>query len=140
MTPKVSERIKFEEGFEPSVYQDSLGFWTIGYGFLVDEKKGGRIPKAVAEFWLKWEIERLEKTLFAMYPWWNGLDAVRQDVLLLMAYQLGLGGLSRFRNMIKAIARRDYTVAAREALDSVWAKQTPARARRLARMLETGEG
>ena len=140
MTPKVSERIKFEEGFEPSVYQDSLGFWTIGYGFLVDGKKGGRIPKAVAEFWLNWEIDRIERTLFAMYPWWKDLDAVRQDVLLLMAYQLGLGGLSRFRNMIKAIARKDYAIAAREALDSIWAKQTPARARRLARMLETGEG
>jgi lysozyme len=32
-----------EEGFVPHVYKDHLGYWTIGHGILVDERKGGGI-------------------------------------------------------------------------------------------------
>lgn len=34
----------------PHAYQDSLGYWTIGVGFLIDGRKGGRLPDAVRDF------------------------------------------------------------------------------------------
>jgi len=43
--------------------------------------------------------------------------------------------LGRFMHMWAAIAAGQWAEAEREALDSVWAKQTPARARETAAML-----
>ena len=52
-----------------------------------------------------------------------------------MGYQMGVSGLMRFRRMWAAIRRFDWTEAHREALDSLWAKQTPKRAREVAALL-----
>ena len=49
-----------------------------------------------------------------------------------MCYQMGLAGVLRFRKMIQALNRNDYGKAADEALDSLWAEQTPNRAKRVA--------
>ena len=49
-----------------------------------------------------------------------------------MAFNMGVGGFLAFRQMLRAIE------AAREALDSRWARQVGARAARIADMLTTG--
>jgi lysozyme len=55
-----------------------------------------------------------------------------------MAYQMGVEGVQGFSKMIAALQVGDYPRAADEALDSLWAKQTPARARDVAQRLESG--
>jgi lysozyme len=50
-------------------------------------------------------------------------------------YQLGKDGGLAFNNMWDAINRGDARAAHDEALDSLWAKQTPKRAKRFANML-----
>ncbi len=46
-----------------------------------------------------------------------------------MVFQLGETGVSKFKNMLKALKEGpDYQTAAIEMLDSRWAKQTPNRA------------
>jgi lysozyme len=47
-----------------------------------------------------------------------------------MVFQLGETGVSKFKNMWKALEQNppEYTTAAMEMLDSRWAKQTPNRA------------
>ena len=62
----------------------------------------------------------------------------RQRALVNMCFQLGATRLSNFQRMIQAIFREDWLQASIEALDSLWAKQTPVRARRVAEMLRTG--
>jgi lysozyme len=57
---------------------------------------------------------------------------VVQVILLEMAYQMGCRGVGKFDNMWNALEVGDYRVAADEMLDSRWARQTPARANRLA--------
>ena len=49
-----------------------------------------------------------------------------------MVYQIGEGGVSKFKNMWKALDTEDYGEASFQMLDSLWAKQTPARAGKLA--------
>jgi lysozyme len=56
-----------------------------------------------------------------------------------MAYNLGIGRLSKFKKMIAALDSRDYELAAKEMLDSTYAKQVKGRAKRNAHMMETGE-
>ncbi len=63
---------------------------------------------------------------------------VRQRALANMCFQLGATRLSGFKRMIRAIFEDDWQQAYVEALDSKWAEQTPARARRVAEMIRTG--
>jgi lysozyme len=56
-----------------------------------------------------------------------------------MMYQMGEQGLFEFRRMWTALDKLDFELAAQEALDSVWAKQTPDRAERIAEVIRTGE-
>lgn len=71
-------------------------------------------------------------------PWTTGLDDVRYRVLLNMTFNLGIGGVKGFPNMLAAVQRGDYQTAATEMLDSKWASQVGARATRLAQMMRTG--
>ena len=52
-----------------------------------------------------------------------------EEILIEMVFQLGKTGVSKFRNMWKALAEKNYIGASYEMLDSRWAKQTPNRAK-----------
>ena len=57
-----------------------------------------------------------------------------QRALANMAFNLGVPRLSQFKNMLSALEKGDYNVAAKEALDSNWAKQVGDRANRIAKV------
>lgn len=122
------------------VYKDHLGFDTLAIGRLVDRRRGGGLSDAEAEYLLINDIEERDALLRRVLPFYAKLDAVRQRALLNMAFQLGVAGLLDFKQMLAALAKGLYQAAAKEALDSDWAKlQTPARAKRVAYMIETGK-
>jgi lysozyme len=127
--------LKIDEGFREHVYKDHLGFDTIGYGFLIDARKGGGIPRAVAEFWLSREIEQKWLELTTRIPWVLEQPEPIQRALGNMAYQLGVGGLVGFVNMLASIRAGDYQTAAIHGADSTWAEQTPQRAQRVLAMI-----
>ena len=56
-----------------------------------------------------------------------------------MASQLGVAGTLAFHHMLTSAQAGDYAAAAAEMLDSHWATQTPKRAKRLARQMQTGQ-
>jgi lysozyme len=56
-----------------------------------------------------------------------------------LAYQLGLTGVSQFQKMWMALSNGDFGLAAKEMLNSKWAKQTPNRAKRHVEQMERGE-
>jgi lysozyme len=74
-------------------------------------------------------------TARALYHGADGFTAARYNALVSMAFNLGRGGMRRFTNMSAAIACNDWELAADEALNSVWARQVPARAHEIARAL-----
>ena len=67
------------------------------------------------------------------------LDPVRSAAIMNMTYQLGVAGVDGFDKMWAAIEAGDWLLAARAARDSRWARQTPNRARRVTKALETGQ-
>lgn len=125
-----------EEGRIAHVYQDSLGFWTIGVGALVDQRKGGGLCDEAIDAQLEHDLQTARRRAAAL----SGFDQcneVRQAVLISMCFQLGsLASWANFRN---ALAAGDYNAAADHGLDSLWARQTLARAERQMQMLRTGE-
>ena len=120
-----------DEGDVPYAYQDSLGYWTIGVGFLIDKRKGGRLPDAVRDFWLEYEINKTTAELEKRLPFFSALSQVRKDTLINMAFNLGVNGLLNFKKTIALMASGKHEAASSEMLDSQWARQVGQRANRL---------
>lgn len=135
---QVTALLVADEGEILHAYEDHLGYLTIGVGILIDKRKGGGITQEESRYLLRNRIRKRIAELESRFEWWNALDPVRQQALVCMAFQLGTNGVANFRKMCNALSVRDYETAAREALDSNWAKQTPARAQRMAQILRSG--
>ena len=120
-----------DEGDVPYAYQDSLGYWTIGVGFLIDKRKGGRLPDTVRDFWLDYEINKATADLERRLPFFSSLSQARKDTLINMAFNLGVNGLLNFKKTIALMAEGNHSEASREMLDSRWARQVGQRANRL---------
>jgi len=129
---QVAADLKSDEGWRPNVYEDHLGYKTIGFGFLVDDRKGDGMPEEIGEIWLNYEIDAFERGLKLALSNWSRYPDQIQRALLNMSYQMGIGGLLGFRNTLRLIDDGRYQEAATEALNSRWAEQTPERAGRVA--------
>ena len=132
-----------EEGYRENAYHCSEGYPTIGIGKRIGPKGADlslyefTASKQLASVWLKEEILKVELALSKL-DWFAMVTGDRRDIILSMAYQLGVTGLLKFKNMIKAIECDDWYEAAMQSLDSRWAKQTPKRANRHSKVLLTG--
>ena len=132
---QLRQMIERHEGKVRHAYQDHLGFWTIGVGRLIDERRGGGLSDREIDFLLTNDIERVLDDLPRRLPFWARLTISQQQALVNMAFQLGVNGLLGFRRMLAALERGDGATAELEALDSRWAQQTPRRATEVASML-----
>mgnify|MGYP001449884353 CR=1 FL=1 len=59
------------------------------------------------------------------------------EIIVEMVFQLGMGGVSKFKKMWAALQNQDYEEASVQMLDSKWAKQTPNRAQDLAAIMKS---
>ena len=134
-TSAIREQLKRHEGCVLHAYQDHRSYWTIGYGRLIDERRGGGISQAEAETLLTNDIIRVVGELEEKMPRLHRYPERVQTALVDMGYQLGVTGLMKFRKMIAALEEGDYWTAADEALRSRYAQQTPNRASEIAGMI-----
>lgn len=132
---KLINQLKSDEGLRLNPYKCTEGYLTIGYGRNL-ETNG--ISENEAEVMLVNDIYRVMGSLND-YGLLIDHTQPRQDVLINMAFQMGINGLLKFKNMLRALDDRNYSLAAKEMLDSLWAKQTPERAKRLARQMRLGD-
>jgi lysozyme len=130
--------LRSDEGWRAFPYRDSHPdkYQTIGYGFLIDERKGVGLPRPVAEFWLRYAVNERLAELQRRWPALKDQPPDVQRALGNMVYQLGASGVVAFRKMLAALEAGDRTAAADAALDSKWATQTPARAQRVVALLK----
>ena len=132
----VVARQKDYEGFRPVPYKCTAGVWTIGYG---QTRHNGHpvtsftpmVTKVAAEVALKASILDAIINCQRLYLNWKALTDVQQEVLVHMCFQLGLGGLRKFKKMNRAVANHDVSAWVVEMRDSKWYKQTPRVALRL---------
>lgn len=129
MKMNLVDLIKKHEGFNGMPYNDSLDIPTIGYGtkLPLDEKE--------SELLLKHRLNKKINKLIELEPFYKELPQTVKVVIADMAYQLGVGGVLKFKKMWSALKNRDYQKASEEMLDSKWAKQTPKRAKELAEII-----
>lgn len=128
-------QLERHEGLRLKPYRDTVGKLTIGYGRNIEDVG---ISRDEADFMLDNDIDQVEVHLNTVDEYLD-LDDVRQSVLANMCFNLGFYGLMGFRRMWKAIARKDYQEAARQMMDSQWARQVGSRAVELSEIMRTGE-
>lgn len=141
MTPddaiRLLTQLKADEGFRSYAYTDSEGWITIGYGRLVDKRKGGGISQDEALYLLQNDIKAKSDQLLA-YAWFNAQDSVRQAALTNMTFNLGLDGLLHFPHFLGYMLVKDYPNAVKELTDTPWHSQTGVRADRIIAMINSG--
>lgn len=128
-----------EEGVVLHAYEDHLGYLTIGIGRLIDARRGGGISLEEAEYLLANDIKEKTAEVVRALPFFESLNDARKAVLVGMAFQMGTDGLLGFKNTLQLVRLGEYKAAGRGMLRSLWARQTPARAKRMAKQMETGE-
>lgn len=130
-------QLKRDEGLRLKAYKDTVGVWTIGYGHTGTAKPGMVITEAEAEALLVKDIEDA-KAIAKRIDFFDRLDPVRQAAIINMCFQLG-NKIFQFKRTLAAIRDEKYHVAESYGLESLWAKQTPNRAKRVMRQIATGE-
>lgn len=135
MKTELEQLIADDEGYREFPYRCTSGKLTIGYGYNLD----AGMPEDEAHLLMRYRLSKLLAWAEGRFPWFNRLSAPRKQVILSMAYQMGVNGLLGFRHMLAALADGDFDRAAKEMLDSKWAlRDSPARAARLAEMMKNG--
>ncbi len=134
----VSKSIIYDEGSIKNkfgrhvVYKCSANKNTIGYGRNLDDLG---LSEEEALILLNNDLERVFFECLDII--WNfmSLNRRRKVALMNMCFQLGSKKFKLFRKMRAAIKIEDFEKASKEMLDSLWARETPKRAKRLARMM-----
>lgn len=151
------EKLIKHEGIVLNVYKDSLGIDTIGIGRNLEDRGITQeelddldipsighvyeygITEEDAVYLVTNDIEIVEEELCRAHSCIEDLDAVRQLVVMDMAFNMGVPRLCKFKKMWAAIHDGDYTTAAVEMLDSRWATQVGTRAIKLSKAMEEGK-
>lgn len=108
-------------GHPYQLYQDSRGYWSIGWGFCIDPKLGMMLPPPVAEFWLNYLIDRkIELAQHQNWSWFAHIGDARQNVIICLIYNMGMERLLGFKRMLSALECGDYDNAADELEHSDW--------------------
>lgn len=135
----LEKQLRRDEGEVLHAYTDSLGYLTIGIGRLIDKRKGGGISEEESAYLFANDLECKLAEVRRRIPWFDRLDESRQGVLINMAFQMGVDGLLGFKNTLAMVERGDYEAAADGMLHSLWARQTPNRAKRLSDQMRDGQ-
>ena len=120
--------IRKHEGFRAKLYEDTLGFDTIGYGFAVKDLV---LDEDIANIILQRKLEALIRSIEFKFSWYADLPNTVKDVVIEMCYQLGVTGFSKFKRTIAHLKCEEWELAASEMLISRWHEQTPLRSKTL---------
>ena len=135
--------LRRDEGVRYVEYLDTMGIPSTGVGHnlrVAPLPAGWTYPLSDAQVnqLLTQDIGNTLAQIGASLPWWSTLDDVRARVIANMGFNLGVGGLLTFRNMLLMLRQGDYAAAASRMRASRWFVQVGDRAKRLAQAMETG--
>ncbi len=145
---EIRQQLEFFEGRKNVVYVDTNGFPTVGIGHrtvFIDVELVGRALSVGDQITddeiltlfvhdIDDAIAQLEKT-----AGFSSLSEGRKNALIDLAFSMGYSGLKKFTNMWAAIERGDFPEAAKEILNSKWAKDVGERRSSIvARMMAEG--
>ena len=135
------QEIKRHEGEVLNIYEDSLGYKTLGVGHLCqpndpeyDWAVGTSVSQEVVDMYYEDDFDKhyMEAIhVFGSHEDWDELPEVIQRVLVNMCFNLGGSRLSKFRNMLKACRNHDWKEMSVQMQDSRWYRQVGRRSKEL---------
>lgn len=127
--PALRQQLIKDEALRLKPYLDTVGKWTVGVGRNLTDRG---VTETEAMFLLDNDVRLVADELDDKLPWWRTLDDERQNILANMCFNMGIGRLQGFKLMLAALRAGNRDEAARQMLDSEWARQVGDRAERLA--------
>lgn len=159
----IEAMLRRDEGLRLKVYWDTEGYPTIGIGHLImaqqvrdmaqinkvlSQQVGrevtgnpGSISMDEASKLFEEDLADMQrdiKTNSAVGPVYAKMNKSRQMALENMSFQMGVGGVAKFTNMLAAMFIGDWKTAYNEARNSRWFQQTKGRASRVSMIILTG--
>ncbi len=147
--PDMRALLKWHEGVRSDLYRCTAGKLTIGVGHnlnahgsgadIAHYRRHGASPQEI-ERWLTQDIQRATAALernFGKEQWFQELSPNRKMALVDMCFNLGEGGLLKFKETLALLRAGKFKAAAAEALDSKWADDVGTRAQRIAHIIAT---
>lgn len=122
----------------PHAYQDSMGYWTIGVGRLIDKRLGGGLSDDEIEYLLSNDMKKAEIAARKLVKNFDALTDNRKVVILDLAFNLGETKLAKFVNTLKAINEGRWEDAAKGMENSLWYVQVGKRSKKLVQMMRQG--
>jgi len=129
------EQLIIDESKRPSAYKDSLGYWTIGVGRLIDASKGGFLRDDEISLMLDNDIASARRDCKKLFPAYDTFSQSRQDALANMMFNLGIKNLSEFKTTVGHINAGRWAEAQESAKQSLWYRQVGKRAERIIKQL-----
>lgn len=117
---KLKQSIKKHEGLELKPYRCPKGKLSIGYGRNLQDNG---ITLHEAEKMLETDLLNIKMELEDNIKFFHNLDPIRKNVLIEMAYQMGVPKLLNFKNTLEFMKKRDFINASKEMLNSKWHEQ-----------------
>ncbi len=145
---EIRQQLESFEGRKNVVYVDTNGFPTVGIGHrtvFIDAELVGRAlnvgDQITDEEVLTLFVHDVDsvQSLLEKTAGFSSLSEGRKNALIDLAFSMGYSGLKKFENMWAAIERGDFKEAAKEIVNSKWAKDVGERRSSIvARMMEEG--
>jgi lysozyme len=139
------EQIKRHEGEVLEIYEDSLGYKTLGVGHLCkpedpeyDWEVGTGVSQEVVDMYYENDfVTHLAEAIhiFGSEEGFYNLPEDIQHVLVNMCFNLGGTRLSKFKNMMKACRENNWKEMAVQMEDSRWYRQVGRRSIELQKMV-----
>ena len=152
-----------EEGCKLEAYKDKKGIWHIGIGHNLDIEQTEEELAALGEFnhdkptgftiteqqaYTLFDID-VQDAIEDVYPAFTEeqleeLGETRRAVILSMCFQMGGGGVRKYKDFKKAVIEGNWEEAAHQMVTgsrggpSLWLKQTPERCERAAAAMRIG--
>ncbi len=145
----LKEQIKRHEGEVLEVYEDSLGYLTLGVGHLIQKSDpeygqpaGTPVSQEVVDMYYSDDFKKhVDETIHVCENnniVFDALPESIQHVLVNMCFNLGANRLGKFRNMLYAVSVSNWEEMANQMEDSRWFGQVGRRSVELQQMvLET---
>lgn len=156
----IETMLRRDEGLRLRVYWDTLGYPTIGIGHLILAKKtkdmavinaelsrhvgrtaSGSITMDESSALFKKDLKSVQTEIVknkTTGPVYIKMNRSRQMAMENMSFQMGVGGLAKFKNTLKAMIEERWKDAESGLKQSLWASQTPGRANRVSKIVLTG--
>jgi lysozyme len=120
---ELTDLIAEHEGKSLSMYTDTVGVPTIGYGHNLQTPISEHAAKVILADDVRIAVQELDDRM----DWWRDLPDPAQLVLASMVFNLGWPRFSRFKKLIAALEDRDFNEAAAQMEDSLWYQQIKTR-------------